>query len=72
MLLQYSIPALKLNYFVVVVYLFVYLVFVLFCFETGFLCVALVVLVDLACHSVDQAGLELRDPPGSASQLLGF
>jgi hypothetical protein len=39
--------------------------FVLF-FETGFLCVALAVLD----HSVDQAGLELRNPPASASQVL--
>jgi hypothetical protein len=37
-------------------------------FETGFLCVV------LACpgtHFVDQAGLELRNPPASASQALG-
>ncbi|GAB1286772.1 Tau-tubulin kinase 2 [Apodemus speciosus] len=36
---------------------------------TGFPCVA------LACpgtHSVDQAGLELRNPPASASQVLGL
>jgi hypothetical protein len=35
-------------------------------FETEFLCEA------LACpgaHSVDQAGLKLRDPPASASQV---
>ena len=24
------------------------------------------------CHSVDQAGLELRTPPASASQVLGI
>jgi hypothetical protein len=34
-------------------------------FETGFLCVALVVL-ELTLY-VDQAGLELRNPPVSAS-----
>ena len=35
----------------------------LFVFETGFLCVVL-------AHSVDQAGLELRNPHASASQVL--
>jgi hypothetical protein len=44
-------------------------VFVLFWFfETGFLC-------SPGCpgtHSVDQAGLELRNPPASASQVLGL
>jgi hypothetical protein len=37
-------------------------------FETGFLC-------SPGCpgtHSVDQAGLELRNPPASASQVLGL
>jgi hypothetical protein len=37
-------------------------------FETGFLC-------SLGCpgtHFVDQAGLELRNPPVSASQVLGL
>jgi hypothetical protein len=33
-------------------------------FETGFLCTG--------THFVDQAGLELRNPPASASQVLGF
>jgi hypothetical protein len=42
--------------------------FVLF-FETGFLCV---VLADPGTHSVDQAGLELRNPPASASRVLGL
>jgi hypothetical protein len=32
--------------------------------ETGFLCPG--------THSVDQAGLELRNPPASASQVLGL
>jgi hypothetical protein len=43
-------------------------VFVLF-FETGFLCI-----YSPGCpetHFVDQAGLELRNPPASASQVLG-
>jgi hypothetical protein len=49
-----------------IVFLFLFLFWggvFLFCFvfETGFLCVALAVL------SVDQAGLELRNPPASAS-----
>ena len=47
----------------------------LFCFffQTGFLCVALVALVPvLELALVDQAGLELRDPPASASQMLGL
>jgi hypothetical protein len=43
--------------------------FVLFCFsETGFLCVALAVLE----LTLDQAGLELRNPSASASQVLGL
>ena len=39
-------------------------------FQTGFLCVALAVLE----LTVDQAGLELRNPPASASafQVLGL
>ena len=41
--------------------------FVLFCFGRGFLCVALAV---PGTHSVDQAGLEIRNPPASASQVL--
>ena len=41
--------------------------FCLFCFvfETGFLCIALAVL-----ELVDQAGLELRNPPASDSRVL--
>jgi hypothetical protein len=38
-------------------------------FETGFLCVALAV---LETHCVDQTGLGLRNPPASASQVLGL
>jgi hypothetical protein len=37
--------------------------------ETGFLCIALAV---LELIFVDQAGLELRNPPASASQVLGL
>jgi hypothetical protein len=43
--------------------------FVLFFPETGFLC------IDLGCsgtHSVDQAGLKVRNPPASTSQVLGL
>jgi hypothetical protein len=36
-------------------------------YQTGFLCIARAVLE----LSVDQAGLELRDPPSSASRVLG-
>ena len=49
-------------------FFFLFLFFLVF--ETGFLCVALA-----GCpgtHSVDQAGLELRNPPASASQVLGL
>jgi hypothetical protein len=38
-------------------------------FETGFLCIALAV---LELTFVDQAGLELRSPPASASRVLGL
>jgi hypothetical protein len=52
---------------------FVLFCFVLFCsflfFETGFLCVALAV---LELTFVGQAGLELRNPPASASYVLGL
>jgi hypothetical protein len=48
---------------------FCWFLFVLFCFfETRFLCAALP-----GCpgtHFVDQAGLELRNPPATASQVL--
>jgi hypothetical protein len=43
---------------------------ILFFLETGFLSVAL--LVSSRTHSVDQAGLELRNPPASASRGLGL
>jgi hypothetical protein len=39
-------------------------------FKTGFFRVALAVW--LSWNSVDQAGLELRNPPASASQVLGL
>jgi hypothetical protein len=44
------------------------LIYLFWFFETGFLC-------SPGCpgtHSVDQAGLELRNPPASASQVLGL
>jgi hypothetical protein len=42
--------------------LFFFFFFFYFCFfETGFL-----------CHFVNQAGLELRNPPASASRVLGL
>jgi hypothetical protein len=44
---------------------FVYLFVCLF-FQTGILCVELT-----GTHPVDQASLKLRDPPASASQMLG-
>ena len=50
--------------------LLLFFCFVLF-FETGFLCVALVSVCP-GTLSVDQAGLELRNLPASASQVLGL
>jgi hypothetical protein len=47
-------------------HLFFFFFFFFWFFETRFLCVALAVLA----HSVDQTGLELRDPPASASNKL--
>jgi hypothetical protein len=62
------------SYPVALLFLFCFVVFLFVCFglffETGFLCVALA-----GCpgtHSVDQAGLKLRNPPASASQVLGL
>jgi hypothetical protein len=46
---------------------FCFLFFFFWFFETGFLCVALAVL-----ELTYQAGLELRNPPASASQVLGL
>jgi hypothetical protein len=48
---------------------FIFYLFILFIFQDR------VSLCSLACpgtHSVDQAGLELRNPPASASQVLGL
>jgi hypothetical protein len=54
-------------------FLFVcFFVFFLFCFcffETGFFCIALTV---LELTFVDQDSLELRNPPASASRVLGL
>jgi hypothetical protein len=52
---------------------FVLFCFVLFCFV--FVFQVRVSLYSLGCpgtHFVDQAGLELRNPPASASQVLGL
>jgi hypothetical protein len=48
---------------------FIYLLFLYFWFfKTGFLCIP-----DCpGTHFVDQAGLELRNPPASASQVLAL
>jgi hypothetical protein len=61
----------------VVLFCFVLFCFVLFCFVL--FCFVLfrdrVSLRSPGCpgtHSVDQAGLELRNPPASASQVLGL
>ena len=56
-------PLLKVMYFPLLFCL-------LFCFETGFLCVR-----NSPCpgtHFIDQVGLELRDLPASASVVLGL
>ena len=54
---------LKSDYFFFLFFLFFFLVF----FETGFLCVALAVLeLTFLMVFVDQAVLELRNPPASA------
>jgi hypothetical protein len=47
------------------VWVFCFVFWFLWFFETGFLCVALAV---LELNFVDQAGLELRNLPASASQ----
>jgi hypothetical protein len=56
-------------------FVFVLFCFVLFCFfETGFVCVCVCV-CSPGCpgtHSADQAGLELRNLPASASPVLGL
>jgi hypothetical protein len=60
------------------IYMFeIYFCFVLFCFLVWFGLVFQdrVFLCSPGCpvtHSVDKAGLELRDPPVSASQVLGL
>jgi hypothetical protein len=58
-----DVPAIE-----IFIYLFIYL-FIFWIFETGLLCVS------PGCpgtHSVDQAGLGLRNLPASASQVLGL
>ena len=49
--------------FLYFIFIFFYLFFFVVVIETGFFCIALAVLE----LTVDQAGLELRDPPASAS-----
>jgi hypothetical protein len=57
----------KRSFFITEGFLFVcWLVGFVLLFETGFLCIALAVLE----LTLDQAGLELRNPPASASQVL--
>jgi hypothetical protein len=51
-------------------FLFFFSFFFFFFFETGFLYIALAVLE--LTHSVDQVGLELRNPPVSDSEVLGL
>jgi hypothetical protein len=61
---QVIIPKPSITFFVVV-----FCLFVLFCFRDR------VSLCSPGCpgtHFVDQAGLELRNPPASASQVLGL
>jgi hypothetical protein len=59
--------ALRIFFIYLFIYLFIYIYF--WFFETGFLGVALAV---LELTFVDQAGLELRNPPASASRVLGL
>jgi hypothetical protein len=49
---------------------FFFFFFFFLVFEVGFLCIALAVLE--LTHFVDQAGLKLRNPPASASKMLGL
>jgi hypothetical protein len=61
-----------LSFFRFVLFCFVLFCFVLFCFV---LFLDRVSLYSLGCpetHSVDRAGLELRNPPASASRVLGL
>jgi hypothetical protein len=51
-----------------VLFLVFFFFFFFWFFETGFLCSP----VCPGTHFVDQAGLELRNPPASASQVLGL
>jgi hypothetical protein len=46
-----------------------FVVVVVVVFKTGFLCAALAV---LSWNSLCRPGLELRNPPASASQVLGL
>jgi hypothetical protein len=57
------------TYICICIYMYIY-IHICF-FETEFLYIVLAVL-ELAPHSVDQAGLELRNLPTSAFQVLGL
>jgi hypothetical protein len=59
-------------FFVCLFVLLLLLCFVLFCFVLFRDRVSLYSLGCPGTHSVDQAGLELRNPPASASQVLGL
>jgi hypothetical protein len=55
---------------IIIIIYYYYLLLIMF-FQVGFFCITLYP----GCpgtHSVDQAGLELRNPPTSASQVLGL
>jgi hypothetical protein len=56
---------------VFLVYIFVVVVVVVFCLFV-FVFQDRVSLCSLGTHFVDQAGLKLRNPPASASQVLGL
>jgi hypothetical protein len=49
-------------------YIFLFFIFLVF-FKTRFLCIAMAVLEN---HFVEQADLELRNLPASASEVLGL
>jgi hypothetical protein len=54
---------------------FLFFCFVFLVFRDRVLCIACISLYSPGCpgtHSVDQAGLELRNPPASASRVLGL
>ena len=52
-------------------YYYYYYYYYYWFFKTGFLCVTLAAL-EFSPHSIDQAGLELRNLPAFASHVLGL